>query len=490
MSTATIEIVEAIEECMRANVVGGEVLPLTDLGNAERFERLYAGRFVHTQATGWLVYINGRWQLDKTSRVKRAMQNTVRSIEEEREFVKDDKLKDIILGWSKKSEAAAKMSAALEVATSLRSFAKDYADFDRHPELLNCGNGTYNLEAGTFGPHDPDHLLTKGTDIRYDAQADCPQWERFLLDIMDGKPHLRKYLARAGGYTISAETGEQCLFVPWGFGGTGKSTFLSVMAGVMGDYCSTADPEMFMAKRGDAGQPFELAGMEGVRALFAIETEEGKQLAQAKVKRMTGQDPVVACRKFQHQYSFVPSWKIWLATNDKPRVNATDDALWDRVKLIPFEVRFRGTDRQVENLAEKLLKEESSGILNWFIHGYQMWAKDGLQHPEEVSLAVGEWRQNEDYFGRFLEERTEPSKVVSEYASSKAMFEQFDRWSEDNKEARNINNTQFNEMMRKKGHRVEPRKVEGRSVKVWIGLKLVSSMGSSYTNQMSDVENL
>ncbi len=393
------EGVSVAEESLSA--MPQQIFALTDMGNAERFESRYEGEFCWTSATGWMVYEGGVWKRDETKSVVRAMHHTVRLIEKEAELVDtgnketDSEIRDAIIGWAKKSESSAKIKAALEQASALKKFARDYEDFDQQYDLFNVANGTLNLKTFEFMPHNPTHLLTKQSPINYDPTAECPKWEQFILDIMDGKKHMRAYLARSCGYTLTADTSGQCFFLPHGPGGTGKSTMLRVQQGIMGTYCKQADPEMFMVKRGDSGQPFEMAGMEGVRLLMAVETEEGKKLALAKLKRMTGQDPVNACYKFQHQYSFTPRWKVWLATNDAPTTRADDDAFWDRAKPIPFEVKFRNTEKEIKDYADILVAEEGSGILNWMIAGLKQYREKGLAHPEDVTLAAEEWRDRD-----------------------------------------------------------------------------------------------
>jgi putative DNA primase/helicase len=451
---------------------------LTDMGNAERFEWRYRGQFAYTDATGWLVYRNGVWKRDKDGAADRAMQDTVRLIPEEMKLVDTGdekttaKAQDAILGWAKKSESNSKIKAALERASKLATFAKDYASFDQKPHLLNVKNGTIDLGTGEFLKHDPNHLLTKQSPIKYDKDAECPKWEQFILDIMGGKKHMRAYLCRCAGYTLTADTGEQCFFVPWGPGGTGKSTFLGVMQRIMGDYCVDADAEMFMVKRGDGGQPFEMAGMEGVRLLMAIETEEGKKLALAKLKRMTGQDPVKACYKFQNQYSFVPHWKVWLATNDAPSTRAQDDAFWDRTKPIPFEVKFRGTSAEIKNYAEVLVREEGPGILNWCIAGVMAWRKDGLQHPQDVAEAAEAWRDRDDWLQRFLDEHTETTEDKQCMVKKSELFAAFTGWADLTKEARGVNDRQFSEAMKRKGYEPDEVKQDGKTTRVWVGLRL------------------
>jgi len=356
--------------------------------------------------------------------------------------------------------------------------------------LFNCSNGTVDLRSGKFRPHDADHLLTKQSSIAFDPKADCPKWKQFILDVMDGKEHMSAYLARCCGYSMSAETGEQCVFIPWGQGGTGKSTFLGVMRIVLGDYCQQADAEMFMVKRGDGGQPFEMAGKEGARMLMAIETEEGKRLALAKMKRMSGQDPVSACYKFQNQYSFIPQWKIWLATNDAPDTRADDDAWWDRAKPIPFNVKFRNTERQIKDYHEILVREEGSGILNWCLAGYGAWKQSGLQHPDDVAVAAAEWRDRDDYLQRFLDERVIKTSEQAEFVSKTVLFERFSCWSDVVKEGRGMNDKRFSEAMRRKGFKDDVVKQNGKAIRVWVGLKLVNTFSNDSERRMPDFAEL
>ncbi len=460
---------------------------LNDFGNAERFEWRYGGRFLHTGATGWLVYGNGRWQKDKTSAVEQGMWNTIRLIKLELKLADGPDEEDDILEFADDSESSAGLRAALTLAAGRPCFSRNYADFDQQPDLFLCANGTIHLDTGEFGPFDPKHLLTKGSDVRYEPEANCPQWEKFVLEVMDEKVHMVEYLRRSGGYSLSANTGEQCLFVPFGCGGTGKTTFINVLQGVMGTYCQIADPEMLMAKKGDSGQPFEMAGMEGTRALFATETEKGKTLALSKLKRMSGQEGIRASYKGRDHYTFVPNWKLWLATNDEPSADASDDAFWERVKVIPFNVKFRNTDRQIRDLHVKLLSEESSGILNWFLAGHGEWKRNGLQHPAEVSIAVKEWQETEDYLGRCLAERFQPTTNPTEFVLKTEAFAIFDRWSATSKEGEGISLKEFTKQMRAKAFVDRAVKRDGKTVRVWMGL---TSRSSSENRQELDPEKL
>lgn len=442
-------------------------------GNAERFELRHGkGEFLYAKATGWMAYQGGRWLLNKVGKAEQGAWETIRHIPDELPLCEGDDEVKALLSFAHQSASHAGRDNLLSLASALPTFARDYADFDQRRDLFLCANGVYHFDSDEFTPHDPAYMLTKGSGIVYDPSATCPDWERILLEVMDGKQHMVDYLQRCGGYSLTPDTGEQAVFISYGAGGTGKGTWFGVMKGIMGDYARPADSEMLMAKRGDSGQPFEMAGMEGVRALLASETEKGKTLAVAKLKKMSGQDPITACYKFHDSYEFMPDWKIWFATNDRPNIpNADDDAWWQRVKVIGFNVQFRNTEKQIRNLAQTLLATEGSGILNWFLQGFKEWKRGGLRHPEEVAIAVRDWQETEDYMSRFLEERMEKTTNPREYVLRSEAFEIFGRWSGVTKEGVGISLKDFTQRMRNKKFADKSIRRDGASVKIWEGLK-------------------
>lgn len=450
---------------------------LNELGNAQRFEAEFKGKYIWTKATDWMVYAGGRWVRDNQKSVVRSMIYIIEAMEATGD--------DATAKWARKSGTNRVINGSLSVASGLVAFARNYAAFDRHPELFNCLNGTCNLETRQFQKHNPDDLLTKQSLIRYDADATCPRFEQFLLEVMAGKETMREFLQRACGYTMSAYTSEPVVMIPYGRGGTGKSQFLTVMRGITGNYSAVADSGMFMAKKGDVGQPFEMAGMDGIRALFSSEVDEGQRLAQAKVKQLTGSDPVKACYKGKEAYEFVPQWKIWLACNDRPTVAAGDDAIWDRLKLIPFDIKFRGSTNQIMDIGAMLIREESSGILNWFIAGFNQWKEQGLNYPVEVLEAVSEWKGDEDYLGKYLEEHTATTEEQYEFVRKSVLFADFVRWAKDTKEGRWLNDKQFSELMRRRGFESQQIRQVGKNNRCWVGLKLLDPMRDFHESPMT-----
>ena len=147
------------------------------------------------------------------------------------------------------------------------------------------------------------------------------------------------------------------------------------------------------------------------------------------IKEMTGGDRMTA--RFLHRefFEFMPSFKIWLATNHKPNVRG-DQAIWRRLKLIPFDYSIPKERQKKRHEVMAMFQAELSGILNWAIEGCLEWQRDGLGVPEEVLAATREYEAEQDTFAMFLEERcvrTANARVLSIdlYREYKAWAEQY-----------------------------------------------------------------
>lgn len=467
-------------------------VPLTDSGNAERFARRFVHKYLYTQATAWMKYSNGRWLRDKVSEAEDDMLATIRLIPEEAEGM-DDKIAGAYIGFATSHESAKGRNAAMAMAALHPAFTRDYSrEFNRHPELFCCGNGVFNLETGEFGSHKPGYLLTKGSNVVYDPTATCPRFEKFVSEVCCGNENLVGYLRRIAGYTLTADTGECAMFILTGGAGGGKSTYVNIVSGIMGDYAQTADAGMLMSKKGDTGQPFEFAGSEGCRALIAVEAESDKKFALARVKRMTGNDMIRACFKHKDWYEYRPAFKLYLACNEFPKTGgAGDQSVWDRLKPIPFNARFRGEKTEVKNLSDILLAEEASGILNWMLRGHAEWKATGLAEPPEARQVAAELREGEDFLGRFLEQKTTGDDRPDRMVLCSRMYEMFKFWADQEKEGRGWSSKRFVKEMEARGYKAGNLTVRGQSRRVWFDVAEGTAYPTDPTeNYVPDAEDV
>lgn len=374
---------------------------LTDSGNAERFayfarnEARYCDPFKK-----WLLYDGKRWKADDHNAVTVKAKNIVRKLYSELEFVENSRERSEIAAHLSKSENKTAITNCLSLAHGELPIVPESLDRDKF--LLNLDNGTYDLKALEIRDYDPDDYITKIAPVSHDPKAVCPMWDAFLDRVMGGDPELVYFLQKCVGYSLTGDTSEQCLFILYGEGQNGKSTFLETVSAMIGDYAQQTPVETLMIKRNDSISN-DIARLQGARFVAAIEVEEGKRLAESLIKQMTGGDRITARFLHAEYFEFVPEFKLWLGTNHKPVIRGTDFAIWRRIRLIPFTVKIPPEEIDLD-LGEKL-KTELPGILNWALAGYHAWKNEGLKPPEAVTVASEGYRAEMDVLSAFLDDR-------------------------------------------------------------------------------------
>ena len=377
---------------------------LTDTYNARAFVADHGQHLRYCYPwDAWLVWTGTHWQRDTSGEVMRLAKTTVKQFARRLETLDDPDQIAELLGHIRGSLSTAKLKALLENAKSEAGIAVQPEAFDTHLWLLNCTNGTLDLTTGTLRPHRREDLLTKCLPIAYDADAPCEQWQAFLETVLQGNAALITFVKRALGYSLTGSTQEQCFFLLYGPTKTGKSTFLHIAKALLGPYGTQAEMSTFLHKERETVRN-DLADLAGMRLVCAIETDEGKRLAEALIKQLTGGTDTIKARfLFEEYFEFRPQFKVFLATNHKPKLNAYDDALWERVKPIPFTVQIPPDER--DKALETKLRAELPGILAWAVRGCLAWHNfHDLAEPQIVESAKQQYRAEMDDVVQFLDD--------------------------------------------------------------------------------------
>lgn len=309
-------------------------------------------------------------------------------------------------------------------AKNLKGIAVLPSELDKHKMLLNLDNGTCNLVTCEVAPPEREHLITKLAPIKFDPEAKCPIWLEFLEKIMGGNATLINFLQKTVGYTLTGNITEQCMFILYGDGSNGKSTFTNTIAALLGeDYVKNTPTQTLMARKNE-GIPNDVAALQGARMVIESEGEQGQRLAESQIKRMTGGDDIAARFMRGEFFSFTPEFKIYYFTNHKPQIRGTDEGIWRRIRLIPFTVKIHDNEKD-PNLSEKL-RAELSGILNWGLAGCLKWQEEGLGYPDEIRAATETFRAEMNVVGRFLEDRYE--RVTNSRVKYSDVYALFKLW--------------------------------------------------------------
>lgn len=444
---------------------GGRPMALTDMGNAERFAVGNAGdvKFLH-QTRQWHVWDGTRFAVDRNGEAKRRAKQTVRAMLLEASLQDNEELRKEIVAHQIRSESDRAVRAMLALAESDEQIAACADNFDRDSLLFNLKNGTLNLRTGELREHDRADLITKLAPVEFDSHARAATWNRFLGEIMDGDGDKVAFLRRAVGYSLTGDVSEHCFFLLHGAGANGKSTLIEVLRALFGDYAMQADFQTFLASKGN-GTRNDIARLRGARLVTAVESDAGKRLAENIVKHLTGGDTVTARFLYTEHFEFAPAFKLWMATNNKPRIFGTDDAIWRRVRLIPFSVTIP-EERRDAKLVEKL-KDELPGILNWALAGLAEWRERGLAAPRAVTEASEQYRQGEDAIGRFCEDKLVVD--LESQTSASALYAAYREWCERTGEYQ-IKERDFSEELARRGF-AKKRFNTGR---VWLSIRLES----------------
>ncbi|MFN8993531.1 MAG: phage/plasmid primase, P4 family, partial [Pseudomonadota bacterium] len=251
-------------------------------------------------------------------------------------------------------------------------------------------------------PHDRAQLMTKMMPVVYDPAATCPRFDAFFAQ-MQPDPEMRAFILRWLGLSMTAKP-VQLLSFWYGSGNNGKSLLADLVARMLDGYAATAKIKSLTGvdRRGGGDATPDLMLLIGARFVRASEPSEGEQLQEALIKELTGGEPIMVRALHSDFVEFRPQFKLTISSNHKPMVRGTDDGIWRRLLLVPWDVQIP-KDQVDEGLGNYLFEHERSGILNRLCDGLLDYLEGGLAVPQKVSDATKEFREESDPVGTFLE---------------------------------------------------------------------------------------
>jgi putative DNA primase/helicase len=379
---------------------------------------------------------------------------------------------DATIKWAVRSNKSAQARREMLDVVKHRAAAR-MSDFDRDPWLLGAENGVIDLKTGRLLPHDRKYRITALSPAVYDPDAACPRWEQFLCEIMAGDDAMIAALQRMAGYFLTGDISEQILPIFYGPGGNGKNVYLDTLTGIMGPLACEAPEGLLTVRRNDE-HPTEIADLLGKRLVVASETEEGRRMRIGLVKKLTGNKYLKGRFMRQDYFQFERTHKTVLVTNNKPVVTETSNAIWRRLRLIPFEVTIP-EERQDKQLTEKLMAEWP-GILAWAVRGCLDWLQRqcDLALPQAVMDATSEYRSDSDYVADFLAEQCKDWRKFPEQkmkTPKERLYSAYCEWCKSVGEDV-LTRTIFGQRMRGHGYEDRTAKIDKRPVKCWMNLIL------------------
>jgi putative DNA primase/helicase len=356
---------------------------------------------------------------------------------------------DTLRDHAKSSEGSQRLGCIANLVKSFADVSIRADAMDRDRMAINLLNGTLRLTQDgkrwamvegvlkqiTIGSrwglrlfkHRPEDLISKIAHVAFDPAATCPDYDGFLA-VVQPDEKMRRFLHQWGGLSLTGDISEQKLAFFHGKGRNGKSTLVDAWSHIAGDYGGSVAIETFLdqgrGRKGGEATP-DLARLPGIRFLRTSEPEKGAKLAEALIKLITGGELIDARFLNKGFFSFLPSFKVTISGNHKPKITGHDDGIWRRVMLVPWDVQIPKED--VDKALPEKLRKEAAGIFNRLLEGLLDWREHGLVEPDSVLAATAKYREQSDQLGRFLDECTRA--VSGARSKSSTLFQLFTAWS-------------------------------------------------------------
>jgi P4 family phage/plasmid primase-like protien len=395
-------------------------------------DRGATGRWrVLVETSGWLGYRCGRWEastkLGPYDDVARYCHELSQQWLVAAERESDDEEKAALAETARMLLAHRKIDTVLSRATGHSDFHVRRDDLDQHPTLWPAGNGVLDL----LGPrelrdHDPELLLTVGSDVVYDPEATCPRFDAFLADILPD-PEVRGYVMRLFGAAMFGEVraNAQVFTVFVGSGRNGKGALIRTVERVFGRMAVTVDPRTLQEAKFE-GHSQEVAKLAGKRLATAQEPEAGKGWNTGRIKSWTGGDRLTGRFMGQNDFEFAPSHTLIVTANDRPPVSRSDSAFWMRYREVPFEVSVEG--REDPGLESFIAEHELPGVLNRILAGLDDYLRRGLDEPAAVRAATHEAQVESDHLAVFAETHLVHTRDEADRLLASDVYETCRKW--------------------------------------------------------------
>ncbi|MGJ7506846.1 phage/plasmid primase, P4 family [Variovorax sp. GT1P44] len=393
--------------------------PYTEFGNTERMLDRFGEQLMYVpELDAWYMWTGVYWRKAVQVEIEHLAAETVKDMGGEIDQVRKDDLESFY-AWCSVSQQAKMVKNMVALARANPRTFVPAAELDKHSHLLGVRNGAIDLRTGLLVQPDREHRITLVAGCDGDMSAQAPLFEQTVLDAFKGDDELAQYLYRTLGYALMGKPDQDKMIIPFGNGSNGKSTVFGVVRQAFGGYARVADASTFISdgKTGNAGGAREdLVRLRGARFLYVSEPEENGELREAAVKAMTGGDAITARGVYATtSVEIMPTWTVFMPTNHKPIIKGSDNGIWRRLVLMPFDRNFEN-DPTVTNdpqRAEKLLAE-LPGILALCVRAALAYQREGLTPPKAVQAARESYRSQMDLLAEWLEDCCDVAEGYSE----------------------------------------------------------------------------
>lgn len=406
-------------------------------GMADLFSECYCNETRYCpEKKSWFTYDGGRWVKDEGSLlVSRKIKEFSRLMilycgEITSESQRHDYMKFILKLGDRRFRDRIMKDAADNEHILIQA-----TEFDANPYLINCLNGTFDLEHVLFREHDWRDFITMQTNFEYTTQDEkCERWLTFIDEVTCHDTDKADYLQKALGYSMLGKSNEECMFILHGkTTRNGKSTLLNTIHHLLGDYASVSPVSIICksdrSKNAEAANPM-LASLKGKRFVTMAESNQYGKLDEETIKQLTGGEEIKARNLYEGAMTFLPQFTLWLSCNDLPSVSDKSLFASDRIRVIEFNRHFTEEEQDKNLKFEFQTPTAMMGIFTWMVAGYYRYKNEGLSMSPAMQKVIRQYERDNDLVLQFLEEKC----IRDDTATSKAktLYDAYKIWCKSN----------------------------------------------------------
>jgi P4 family phage/plasmid primase-like protien len=407
---------------------------LSDTGNGRRLVDVFGAGVRYTTGLGWFVWKDGYWKPDREDlEVQELAKKIAPVISAEVTRYPESQQTDVIK-WAHQSRSNSRLRGAVDSAKSDPRVEVLVDQWDNDENLLGVLNGVIDLRTGELLKGRPDLHITRRAPVAYTRGHTNVRWQQFIDFATGGDKEYQDWLQRAAGYSITGSNKYDLMFLVYGPAGSGKNTFVEAIVKALGtqQYAWPLDSSILAQGDGQANSTdlYHWAQLRGRRMVWVDELPDSERMKENSVKKLTGSSEISARSPGEQPFTFQSQAKLWISTNHRPII--TDDAMWRRIRPIPFTFVPEVMD---PGLKEYIFDPEGAlpAVLAWAVEGaikvYNSSNRDALGWCTRVAEAAEVYRKNEDRIGIFLSEESSSNEGTS--TAIKSLFGVYRVWSEE-----------------------------------------------------------
>ncbi len=268
--------------------------------------------------------------------------------------------------------------------------------------MINLSNGTFEIDGTETRLRKPekDDFMTYQLPFKYDKNAECPIFMDYLNTVLPDKEQ-QMIVAEYLGYLFirpSVLKLEKSLIL-YGSGANGKSVLFEVVNALLGGSENVSNYSL-QNLTNENGYYRAMLG----NKLVNYASEINGKMDTAVFKQLVSGEPVDARLPYGDPFTITNYAKLIFNCNELPTAIENTNAFFRRFLIIPFNVTIP-EEKQDKQLAQKIIKSELSGVLNWVLEGLErLLNQKNFTYSENADSILKRYKKESDTVELFLEE--------------------------------------------------------------------------------------